>query len=296
MSGSQVRVKANRLPEGNAGRRRVDRYRPLAIHASQECGHQLTADTDAAKGPPNIEPPHAQGTGHDRLDRQSSDADEHATKARGEQRLASRSNRVLPASQSAARRSTCRNPSASAAARSASKPTGKVSSTASSSSGSSEGFHDSRRSRCSADEMECLINVRFRRTDGGMRIRTVSEEITKVGMKPSHPGEFIREEILAELGLSVARAAEILGVRRATLSDLVNCHAALSPEMALRIEMAFGVNMDMLLGMQAWFDPYTMRQRAGEIDVKPFNPGDHGCTGSLRGPRHHHLPSFTQLN
>jgi hypothetical protein len=32
----------------------------------------------------------------------------------------------------------------------------------------------------------------------------------------------------------------------------------------------------MLLGMQAWFDPYTMRQRAGEIDVKPFNPGDHG--------------------
>jgi addiction module HigA family antidote len=77
------------------------------------------------------------------------------------------------------------------------------------------------------------------------------EEIKKVGMKPSHPGEFIREEILAELGLSVARAAEILGVRRATLSDLVNCHAALSPEMALRIEKAFGVNMDMLLRMQA---------------------------------------------
>ena len=52
----------------------------------------------------------------------------------------------------------------------------------------------------------------------------------------------------------------------------VNCHAALSPEMALRIEKAFGVNMDMLLRMQAWFDTYTMRQRAGDIDVKPFNP------------------------
>jgi plasmid maintenance system antidote protein VapI len=38
------------------------------------------------------------------------------------------------------------------------------------------------------------------------------EEITKVGMRPSHPGEFIRKEILAELGLTVARAAEILGV------------------------------------------------------------------------------------
>jgi antitoxin HigA-1 len=104
----------------------------------------------------------------------------------------------------------------------------------------------------------------------------MSEEITKVGIKPSHPGEFICEEILAELGLSVVRAAEFLGVRRATLSDLVNCHATLSPEMALRIEKAFGVNMDMLLRMQAWFDTYTMRQRAGEIDVKPFNPGDHG--------------------
>lgn len=100
----------------------------------------------------------------------------------------------------------------------------------------------------------------------------MSEEITRVGMKPCHPGEFIREEILNELGLSVARAAEILGVRRATLSDLVNGHAALSPEMALRIEKAFGVSMDTLLRMQAWYDSYTMRQRAGEITVKRYEP------------------------
>jgi addiction module HigA family antidote len=44
----------------------------------------------------------------------------------------------------------------------------------------------------------------------------------KIGIKPSHPGAFIREEILEPLDLSVARAAEVLGVRRATLSDLVN--------------------------------------------------------------------------
>src|SRR5437588_13001915 len=98
----------------------------------------------------------------------------------------------------------------------------------------------------------------------------MSEEITKVGMKPSHPGEFIREEILAELGLSIARAAEILGVRRATLSDLANCHAALSPEMALRIEQAFGANMDMVLRMQAWFESYTKRHRPGVFIGKPF--------------------------
>ena len=76
----------------------------------------------------------------------------------------------------------------------------------------------------------------------------------KVNMTPSHPGDFIRTEIIEELGLNVTRAAEILGVRRATLSDLLNGHAALSPEMARRIEKVFGVGMDMLLRMQAWYD------------------------------------------
>ncbi len=94
----------------------------------------------------------------------------------------------------------------------------------------------------------------------------------KIGMKPSHPGTFIREEILEPLDLSVARAAEVLDVRRATLSDLVNGNAALSPEMALRIEKAFGVSLDTLLRMQAWYDSHVMRERAGDIDVKPFTP------------------------
>ena len=104
----------------------------------------------------------------------------------------------------------------------------------------------------------------------------MSEEMTKIGMKPSAPGEFVREAILEELGLSVAAAAEMLGVRRATLSDLVNGHAALSPEMALRIEKAFGVDMDMLLRMQAWHDSYAIRQRAGDIHVKRYEPGRPG--------------------
>jgi plasmid maintenance system antidote protein VapI len=42
--------------------------------------------------------------------------------------------------------------------------------------------------------------------------------------------------------------------------------------MALRIEKAFGVSMDTLLRMQAWYDSYIMRERTGHIDVKPFNP------------------------
>ena len=100
----------------------------------------------------------------------------------------------------------------------------------------------------------------------------MSETTIKIGMKPPHPGEFIRAEVLEELGLSVSRAAEILGVRRATLSDLINGKAAMSPEMALRIEKAFGVSMDTLLRMQAWFDTCAMRERADQITVERFVP------------------------
>ena len=104
----------------------------------------------------------------------------------------------------------------------------------------------------------------------------MSDNITKIGMAPPHPGTFIREEILEELHLPITKAAEVLGVRRATLSELVNGNAALSPEMALRIEKAFGVNMDMLLRMQAWHDAHRMRTRAGEINVKRFEPSPMG--------------------
>ena len=94
----------------------------------------------------------------------------------------------------------------------------------------------------------------------------------EVTMTPSHPGDFIRTEVIEELGLSVTKTAEILGVRRATLSDLLNGKAALSPEMALRIEKAFDVSMDMLLRMQAWYDASRMRARAGEISVQRYAP------------------------
>ena len=94
----------------------------------------------------------------------------------------------------------------------------------------------------------------------------------RVTMTPSRPGDFIRTEVMEALGLNVTRTAEILGVRRATLSDLVNGNAALSPEMALRIEKAFDVSMDMLLRMQAWHDASRMRARADEIAVRRYEP------------------------
>ena len=91
-------------------------------------------------------------------------------------------------------------------------------------------------------------------------------------MTPSRPGDFIRKEIIEELGLNVTTAAEILGVRRSTLSALLNGNASLSPEMALRVEKAFDVSMDMLLRMQAWHDASRMRARASEIAVERYEP------------------------
>ena len=89
---------------------------------------------------------------------------------------------------------------------------------------------------------------------------------------PPHPGEIIREEIINALGLTVTRAAEILGVRRATLSDVANGKASVSAEIALRLEKAFGVSMDMLLKMQAGYDAAQARRHGDKIKVKRFKP------------------------
>ena len=94
----------------------------------------------------------------------------------------------------------------------------------------------------------------------------------KIGMTPSHPGDFIRTEIVEDLGLTVTKAAEILGVRRATVSDLLHGRSSLSPEMALRVEKAFGVSMDMLLRMQAWWDASQMRARAADVSAQRYHP------------------------
>lgn len=89
---------------------------------------------------------------------------------------------------------------------------------------------------------------------------------------PPHPGDMIRTEILEPLGLTVSRAAEALGVRRATLSDLVNEKASLTPEMALRIEKAFGPRMEHLLRMQLDYDVARTRAHAAKIEVSRYAP------------------------
>jgi addiction module HigA family antidote len=79
--------------------------------------------------------------------------------------------------------------------------------------------------------------------------------VNSIRMKnPAHPGGFVKSEIVEALDLSVTDAAKALGVTRPALSALLNERAALSPEMALRIEKAFGVSMDTLMRMQNSYD------------------------------------------
>ena len=89
---------------------------------------------------------------------------------------------------------------------------------------------------------------------------------------PPHPGDLIRTEIIEALGLNVSKAAEILNVRRATLSDLLRGKAALTPEMALRIEKAFGPDMNQLLRMQLAYDVAKTREHSSDIAVKRYVP------------------------
>ena len=88
--------------------------------------------------------------------------------------------------------------------------------------------------------------------------------------RPAHPGHFIRMEIIEPLGLSVTKAAKVLGVTRPALSALLNGRAALSPDMALRVEKAFGPKMDTLLRIQTAFEIAETRDREGDIKVKRY--------------------------
>jgi addiction module HigA family antidote len=90
--------------------------------------------------------------------------------------------------------------------------------------------------------------------------------------RPSHPGQFIRMRVIDPLGLSVTQAAAILGVTRPTLSALLNARAALSPEMGLRIEKAFGLKMDTLLRMQTSYEIADAREREASVKVKRYVP------------------------
>lgn len=99
--------------------------------------------------------------------------------------------------------------------------------------------------------------------------------------RPDHPGAFVKTEIIDPHGLSVTEAARALGITRAALSAMLNGRASLSAEMALRIEKAFGANMDDLMRMQNSFDIAEARKRAGDIEVPRFKGKPMGSQPAL---------------
>ncbi len=88
---------------------------------------------------------------------------------------------------------------------------------------------------------------------------------------PPHPGGIVRRQCLEPLGLSVTRAAKGLGVTRQALSDLVNGHAGVSTEMAVRLSKAFGSSPETWLGIQMAYDLWQVRERAERITVERFD-------------------------
>jgi addiction module HigA family antidote len=88
---------------------------------------------------------------------------------------------------------------------------------------------------------------------------------------PAHPGEIIRDDCLKPSGLSVTNAAKGLGVTRKALSDLLNGHSGVSPEMAIRLEKAGWSTADHWMRLQMQYDLWHAKQRAGKIKVTPFS-------------------------
>jgi len=88
---------------------------------------------------------------------------------------------------------------------------------------------------------------------------------------PPHPGELIGDS-LEELGMSITKAAEGLGITRQQLHNVIAGRSAITPEMAVRLEKALGSTADVWLRMQMNFDLAQIRARASSIKVKRFEP------------------------
>ncbi len=85
---------------------------------------------------------------------------------------------------------------------------------------------------------------------------------------PPHPGEVLRELCLEPLGLTVTAAAEALGVSRKTLSAVLNGKAGISPEMAIRLSIAFDTSAESWLNQQSQYELWHAEQFRKELRVK----------------------------
>ena len=89
---------------------------------------------------------------------------------------------------------------------------------------------------------------------------------------PPHPGLSARHDCLEPLGLNISEAARKLGIGRKRLSDIVNCRAGISPEMAIRLDRAFGGGAETRYRLQSAWDLAQAMKKAGQIKVERLSP------------------------
>jgi addiction module HigA family antidote len=89
--------------------------------------------------------------------------------------------------------------------------------------------------------------------------------------EPPHPGEILRELCLEPLGLTVTKAAEALGIRRKSLSAILNGRAGISPEMAIRLSIAFDTTAESWLRQQLQFDLWKAEQKRAQLQVRKLS-------------------------
>jgi antitoxin HigA-1 len=85
---------------------------------------------------------------------------------------------------------------------------------------------------------------------------------------PPHPGEILKSLCLEPLGLSIREASEALGVSRKKLSDILNGRAGISPEIAIRLSIAFDTTAESWMNQQAQYDLYHAGQHINEMCVR----------------------------
>jgi len=94
--------------------------------------------------------------------------------------------------------------------------------------------------------------------------------MTSIMFNPPHPGEVIKMDYLEPLGLSVTEVAEGLKISRKNLSEIINGHTGISPEMALRLSLAFNTTPELWMNLQRNYDLWHARQKGKIKEIKSF--------------------------
>lgn len=90
---------------------------------------------------------------------------------------------------------------------------------------------------------------------------------------PPHPGGVLLRQWIEPLGISITHTAKHLGVSRKALSELVHEHTGVSPEMAVRLSIAFGTSAELWMNMQSSYDLWHAEQQRTELKVESLVAG-----------------------